>query len=219
MWHAHGWAYVTAAWQAACGLLLLQHGMHMSGKCLLTVATALVACTAYVPPTWSCMLLQAISVIVTHRTDDMSKLPPRLPVNAPQPRSKPALTKRPKLRLNPTAQAEEAAPIETASVPSSGGVDVVMGEEGVLLERTGEMLGSATAAEAAADGAASPAAINAGESLLPVCTAGSADTRYSDEAKFLDTISCSLCIAEHLLPVIDPSKYMCMLLLLLLLLM
>ena len=109
------------------------------------------------------MLLQAISVIVTHRTDDMSKLPLRLPANIPQPRSKPALTKRPKLRLNQTAQAAEAALIEPASVPSSGGIDVVMGEEGVLLEGTGEMLGSATAAEAAADGAASPAAINAGD--------------------------------------------------------
>jgi len=40
--------------------------------------------------------LQAISVIVTHRTDDMSKLPPRLPINAPEPRSKPAQTDRPK---------------------------------------------------------------------------------------------------------------------------
>lgn len=106
--------------------------------------------------------LQAISVIVTHRTDDMSKLPPRLPINAPKPRSKPAQTDRPKLRLNPPAQAAEAAPICPVPGPSDG-VDVVMGEEGVLLEQSGEVIGSATAAEAAADGAASPAAINAGE--------------------------------------------------------
>ncbi|KAL0027325.1 hypothetical protein WJX79_000283 [Trebouxia sp. C0005] len=104
--------------------------------------------------------IQAISVIVTHRTDDMSKLPPRLPINAPKPRSKPAQTDRPKLRLNPPAQAAEAAPICPVPGPSDG-VDVVMGEEGVLLEQSGEVIGSATAAEAAADGAASPAAINA----------------------------------------------------------
>jgi len=109
--------------------------------------------------------LQAISVIVTHRTDDMSKLPPRLPINAPKPCSKPAQTNRPKLRLNQAAQAAEAAPICPALGPSNFSVDVVMGEEeeGVLLEQSGEIMGSATAAEAAADGAASPAAINAGE--------------------------------------------------------
>jgi hypothetical protein len=107
--------------------------------------------------------LQAISVIVTHRTDDMSKLPPRLPINAPEPRSKPAQTDRPKLRLNQPAQAAEAAPICLAPNPSDIGVDVVMGEEGVLLEQSGEIMGSGTVAEAAADGAASPAAINAGE--------------------------------------------------------
>lgn len=107
--------------------------------------------------------IQAISVIVTHRTDDMSKLPPRLPINPPKPRSKPAQTNRPKLRLNQAAQAAEAAPICSAPGPSNIGVDVVMGEEeeGVLLEQSGEIMGSATAAEAAADGAASPAAINA----------------------------------------------------------
>ena len=107
--------------------------------------------------------LQAISVIVTHRTDDMSKLPPCLPINAPKPRSKPAQTSRPKLRLNQPAQAAEAAPICPAPGPSDMGVNVIMGEEGVLLEQSGEVLGSATAAEAAADGAASPAAINAGK--------------------------------------------------------
>ncbi len=107
--------------------------------------------------------LQAISVIVTHRTDDMSKLPPRLPINAPKPRSKPAQANRPKLRLNQAAQAAEAAPICPAPGPSNIGVDVVMGAEGVLPEQSGEVMGSATAAEAAADGAASPAAINAGE--------------------------------------------------------
>jgi len=109
--------------------------------------------------------LQAISVIVTHRTDHMSKLPPRLPINAPKPRSKPAQTNRPKLRLNQAAQAAEAAPICPAPGPSNISVEVVMGEEeeGVLLEQSGEIMGSATAAEAAADGAASPAAINAGE--------------------------------------------------------
>ncbi|DBA87235.1 hypothetical protein WJX77_012520 [Trebouxia sp. C0004] len=105
--------------------------------------------------------IQAISVIVTHRTDDMSKLPPRLPINAPKPRSKPAQANRPKLRLNQPAQAAGAAPICCAPGPSDVGVDVVMGEEGVLLEQSGQVMGSATAEEAAADGAASPAAINA----------------------------------------------------------
>ena len=108
---------------------------------------------------------------MTHRTDDMSKLPPRLPINVPKPRSKPAQTNRPKLRLNQAAQAAEAAPICSAPGPSNIGVDVVMGEEeeGVLLEQSGEIMGSATAAEAAADGAASPAAINAGELTELTC--------------------------------------------------
>ena len=53
-------------------------------------------------------LLQAISVIVTHRTDDMTKLPPRLPVNAPKPPKAPAPT-RPKLRLGQVAMAPGAA--------------------------------------------------------------------------------------------------------------
>ena len=59
--------------------------------------------------TWPFPVLQAISVIVTHRTDDMSKLPPRLPANAPKPRSKPDEASRPKLRLIAPAKPAGAA--------------------------------------------------------------------------------------------------------------
>lgn len=62
-------------------------------------------------------LLQAISVIVTHRTDDMTKLPPRLPVNAAKPR-KAAAPNRPKLRLGQVAKPSEAAPAGPAPGPS-----------------------------------------------------------------------------------------------------
>lgn len=50
---------------------------------------------------------------MTHRTDDMAKLPPRLPVNAPKPK-KPAQANRPKLRLLPPAKPAGPAPSSPA---------------------------------------------------------------------------------------------------------
>ena len=61
--------------------------------------------------------MQAISVIVTHRTDDMTKLPPRLPVNEPKQRKAPA-PDRPKLRLGQVAKPSEAATAGPAPEPS-----------------------------------------------------------------------------------------------------
>ena len=78
-------------------------------------------------PQSSFLVMQAISVIVTHRTDDMTKLPPRLPVDAPKPRKAPA-PDRPKLRLGAAAEPFEAAAAGPSSDSSGAGQDVVMGE-------------------------------------------------------------------------------------------
>ena len=88
------------------------------------------------------VFMQAISVIVTHRTDDMSKLPPRVPVNAPKPRKAPA-PNRPKLRLGQAAQPSDAASDSCAPEVSEPGMDVSMGtgSEGV-----GEGVGEAKCA-------------------------------------------------------------------------
>lgn len=85
------------------------------------------------------MYLQAISVIVTHRTDDMSKLPPHLPVNAPKPRKAPAPS-RPKLRMGQAAQPSEAA-ADSPAPGASGHVEGGSREEG--LEGLGEGVGEA----------------------------------------------------------------------------
>lgn len=99
-------------------------------------------------------LLQAISVIVTHRTDDMTKLPPRLPVNAPKPPKAPAPT-RPKLRLGQAAKAASECP---APCPSGHGQGANLGEGS---EGLGEGVGEATNTEEPA-AFASPAKIHPG---------------------------------------------------------
>ncbi len=108
--------------------------------------------------------LQAISVIVTHCTDDLSKLPPRIPVNAPKPRAKPAEANRPKLRLNQTAHATTgAAPDGLAPGPCSPDQDAVMAEVDAMSDRVGEVGGSNSPAQAAATAVpASPEASGAG---------------------------------------------------------
>ena len=75
--------------------------------------------------------MQAISVIVTHRADDMTKLPPRLPVNQPKQRKAPA-PDRPKLRLGQVAKPSEAAAAGPAPEPSGPQDDALMswGAEG-----------------------------------------------------------------------------------------
>ena len=107
------------------------------------------------------MCVQAISVIVTHRTDDMSKLPPRLPVNAPKPPKAPA-PNRPKLRLGQTAKPSEAAADGPAPGPSGQGEGVSVGE---VSEGLGEGVGEAkSGGEPAAF--ASPAKVHPGIVIL-----------------------------------------------------
>ena len=100
------------------------------------------------------MYMQAISVIVTHRTDDMSKLPPRLPVNAPKPQKAQAPS-RPKLRLGQAAKPSEAA--ADGLVPGTSGHV----EGGSRVEGLGEGVGEAkSGGELAAF--ASPAKVHPG---------------------------------------------------------
>lgn len=103
------------------------------------------------------MYMQAISVIVTHRTDDMAKLPPRLPVNAPKPQKAQAPS-RPKLRLGQAAKPSEAAAGGPAP-GASGHVEGVSREEG--LEGLGEGVGEAQSGEEPA-AFASPAKVHPG---------------------------------------------------------
>ena len=106
------------------------------------------------------MHMQAISVIVTHRKDDMSKLPPRLPVNAPKPCKTPA-PNRPKLCLGQAAKPSEAAAIGPAPGPSGHGEGASMGEGS---EGLGEGVGEAKmGGEPAAF--ASPAKVHPGTTL------------------------------------------------------
>lgn len=103
------------------------------------------------------MYMQAISVIVTHRTDDMSQLPPRLPANAPKPCKAPAPNRR-KLRLGQAAKPSEAAADGPAPGPSGHGEGASMGEGS---EGLGEGVGEAEAGgEPAAF--ASPAKVHPG---------------------------------------------------------
>ena len=107
------------------------------------------------------MCMQAISVIVTHRTDDMSKLPPRLPVNAPKPRKAPA-PNRPKLCLGQVAKPSEAAADGPAPGPSGHGEGVSMGEGP---EGLGEGVGEAKS-EGEPAAFTSPAKAHPGTALL-----------------------------------------------------
>ena len=105
--------------------------------------------------------MQAISVIVTHRTDDMTKLPPRLPITAPKPRKAPA-PNRPKLRLGPAAQPAEAAADGPVPGPAGHGEGASMGEGS---EGLGEGVGEAkSVGEPAAF--ASPAKVHPGTAAM-----------------------------------------------------
>lgn len=99
---------------------------------------------------------------MTHRTDDMSSLPPRIPVNAPKPLPKPVQADRPKLRLNQTAPPAGAVPSSPAPAPFGDDPDIVMSEGGPNSERVGEVGVADGALDSAAAAAASPDPAHAG---------------------------------------------------------
>ena len=110
--------------------------------------------------------MQAISVIVTHRTDDMSKLPPRVPVNAPKPKARAPQAPRPKLRLNQPAHATGAAPHSLAPILSSPDQDAVMAEVDDMSDRLCEGGCGHNPVAAATAAAAGQEAAGAGAQLL-----------------------------------------------------